>query len=398
MHTGKRERPVANREKARAASFTIVELMVAMALMIILTGIIVYIFGKTREIALYTEAQAQVFQNARYAMDLMGRDIASIIKTIDMEPFEDKEDPNTRIRNGHYDHGERDFHARGGPWEDRYDFSLTIHQGFYDDLQFDDIVHNADSIYMKTIASEKGRPTDAFVTYYLDETQEKRPILKRRFERFDRDKMEMQPDPARVEDVCYFVTDFKVEFYYIDYRNSPTKPRGPGTWLTPLEAQRRGILDPDGDPATFVFNYHYDDRIRERLDLNASGPGKLIVDASKGYQATFVTKQNFPFPQLVPGDKIFIYGQTPKIPPGNQIPWLSDQELTIAEITESTQQILFLERVIIQPTSEQPPPPILNCNYRVAFLPAAFRITLRVKDQRADAIRTIQRVFRVMGG
>ncbi len=103
------------RTPARPSSgFTIVELMVAMALMIILTGVIIFIFAKVRDVTLYTEAQAQVFGNARYAMDQIAQDISSMIKTIDMEPFQDDEDQNTRMRNSHKDPYETAYDPRGG--------------------------------------------------------------------------------------------------------------------------------------------------------------------------------------------------------------------------------------------------------------------------------------------
>lgn len=383
--------------------FTIVELMVAMALMVILTGVIIFIFAKSRDVTLYAEAQSQVFQNARYFMDLIAGDLANIIKTADMEPYEDTEQKNTRMYNGHFDRGEKTWDPLGGPHEDsqngRYDYSLTLNEGTYDEVRGDrEMVHSADRIYMKTVTADKGVPVEGFVTYYLDEVDQVRPILRRRFVRFDRVKRQFFPKPAREDDVCYFVTDFKIEFYHLDYRDSPKKRRGPGIWLTPKEASRMGILDPDARPATFVFNYHFDDRIQGEIDPNASGRGKILIDPNQGYRATFTTKKNFSFPQLVPGDKIFIYGIDKKIPPGNQIPWLVDQELTIAEISPTTRQVFFQENVVIGPQSNATPPASLSCSYRAAYLPAALRITIRVKDERADAIRTIQRVFRVMGG
>ncbi|MCZ6688029.1 MAG: prepilin-type N-terminal cleavage/methylation domain-containing protein [Planctomycetota bacterium] len=386
------------RTDARPSSgFTIVELMVAMALMIILTGVIIFIFAKVRDVTLYTEAQAQVFANARYAMDQIAQDFSGMIKTIDMEPFQDLEDQNTRMRNSHADPYEDKFDPLGGPHEERYDYSPTIREGYYTKtVRGHKIIHSADKIYFKTIATEKGRPVEGFVNYYLDEVDQERPILRRRFQWFDRERKVFLPDPARLDDVCYFVTDFKIEFYYVPYRGKSNERQGAGMWLSPIKAHERGIRDPDPRAETFVFNYHFDDRLRAGLDLEASGRGKLNVNPRDGYRATFTTTSKFPFPQLVPGDRIFIYEQVPKKPPG-QIPWIVDQELTIAEIGPSG-VIYFVERVIVKPEGNDTPPPVLSCNYRAGFLPSALRVTIQIKDHRAEAIRTISRVFRVMSG
>ena len=315
-----------------------------------------------------------------------------------MEPFKDLEDQNTRMRNSHADPYEDKYDPLGGPSEQRYDYSPTIHEGYYPKtVRGQEIMHSADTMYFKTIATEKGTPYEGWVTYYLDETDQERPILRRRFQRFDREGKVFVPDPARQDDVCYYVTDFKIEFFYVSYRGSSNAPRGPGMWLTPIKAHEMGIRDPDPEADTFVFNYHYDDRLRAGLDLGASGRGKLLVNARDGYRATFTTTSKFPFPQLVPGDRIFIFEQLPKKPPG-QIPWIVDQELTIAEISPTTGLIFFVERIIVKPQGNDTPPPVLSCNYRAGFLPAALRVTIQIKDHRADAIRTISRVFRVMSG
>jgi type II secretory pathway pseudopilin PulG len=389
---------MARGDPKRIRSFTIVELMVAMALMIILTAVIVIIFAKSRDVSLYSEAQAQVFQNARYAMDVMASDLASIIKTIDMEPFIDKIDPNTREKNGHYDIGEDYAKVLGGPYEERYDFSLTIHQGEYEMRhRGETLTHWADTIFMKTITTDKGRPVEGFVSYGLSETDQPRPVLRRRVEYYDRQARMMIPNPAREDDICFFVTDFRVEFYYVNYRDSAGKPRKPGIWLTPKAAHDMGILDPEPKAETYVFNYHYDGRLKGRIDMQASGRGKLLVNAADGNRVSFKTDRDFTFPQLVPGDRIYIYGAIPKKPPG-QMPWIFDSELTIGEISANSKQIYFQERVILEPMSNAPLPSAMTCNYRAGFLPAALRITIRVKDERADAIRTIQRVFWVRSG
>ena len=75
---------------APRGGFTLVELMVAMALMMILTGSVVFIFMQAQEIFLTVDARVQVYQYARYSFDQMERDLANIVHTRDMEFFNDQ--------------------------------------------------------------------------------------------------------------------------------------------------------------------------------------------------------------------------------------------------------------------------------------------------------------------
>ena len=390
------------RGRRTARAFTLVELLVAISLMLILTGVIVFVFAKTRDVSLDAEANAVVYYNARQAMDQIGRDITRAIKTVDLEPFEDKEDSATRMKNAHYDPSlnERVWPSARVPAMDistmDYIYSMMLFQGSYDEkVGADAIEHASDMVFLKTIASDYGKPREAFISYFLVDTDQKRPILKRRFQWFDREKQEFNPDPPREDDVCFFVTDFKIEFYYVDNRDYTGRPRKPGIWLTPEAADKLGIKDPHPDPSVYTFNYHYDERAK--IDRLASGQGQLIVRPQEGFEVTFKTKSDFLFPALSPGDRIYIYQARPNKPPG-QIPWVIDQDLTIAYIDVTTKRIFFEGRPTLEPTQQANPPSILDCNYRAPYLPPAIRITLRVRDHRADAIRTVQRVFRILGG
>src|SRR4051812_8260346 len=82
---------------SRRSGLTLIELLVAMALMTVLTGTIVFIFTQAQTIFTQVDAKVQVYQYARSAFDQMERDLANVVQTSDMDFYQDVN------KNGHYD-------------------------------------------------------------------------------------------------------------------------------------------------------------------------------------------------------------------------------------------------------------------------------------------------------
>lgn len=78
-------------------AMTLIELMVSLALGVILIGIMVQVWTTSQQIMSRTTDQIAVYQNLRNILDIIERDIANVVKTTDMEFFDDKSG------NGHYD-------------------------------------------------------------------------------------------------------------------------------------------------------------------------------------------------------------------------------------------------------------------------------------------------------
>src|SRR5437764_7376642 len=87
----------------RGRGLTLVELMVAMALMTVLTGTIIFIFSQAQSIYAHVDAKVKVYQYARTALDVMERDLANVVNSPDMDFFQDG---GNGTKNGHYDAGE----------------------------------------------------------------------------------------------------------------------------------------------------------------------------------------------------------------------------------------------------------------------------------------------------
>lgn len=66
--------------------FTLIELLVAVSLMLILMGAIVIIFSRSTQLFNLSEANMNIFQNARVAFDLMAKELASSRGNLQITP------------------------------------------------------------------------------------------------------------------------------------------------------------------------------------------------------------------------------------------------------------------------------------------------------------------------
>lgn len=83
----------------RRRAFTLVELLVAIALGTILIGVVVFVWMQSTRIFSSTVNNLESYQRLRTVLDLIERDLANTNRTIDMEPYLDTNG------NGHFDAG-----------------------------------------------------------------------------------------------------------------------------------------------------------------------------------------------------------------------------------------------------------------------------------------------------
>src|SRR5687768_69880 len=90
---------------------TLVELMIAIALMLVMTLQLQIVFGQSRQLYLAADALAQVYQNARGALDQIEKDLANAVLTDQMDFYNDNR--TAAIGVGHYNRGEENAFLRG---------------------------------------------------------------------------------------------------------------------------------------------------------------------------------------------------------------------------------------------------------------------------------------------
>jgi type II secretory pathway pseudopilin PulG len=404
----------------RRSGFTFVELLVAMTLMMILTGSVVFIFMQAQEIFLAVDARVQVYQYARYAFDQMERDLANVVHSQDMEFFNDQTGAAAGAV-GHFDPGEeipiRGTDNRIGDQlngDGIYNRSFTLRQPEpYQDA--DQRLHRRDSVYFKTVTVIDGKTQSALVEYALVDPDKERPRMVKRLWRVTgvdtsnpfAHRLEINGDDQAMpieQDLCLYAMDTKFEVFVKNRRRND-----PGAYY---EASQ--LIDPPrsvrpGNPRVFeampnsrgwgggniMIQTFYDENwkggINEDFGILEPGTDSLPV-------LFHTTAPNyFTFPMLKEGDTIFLRDARP----GTQ-PKIKAQEYTIKAFVRANTdpplpwdptlpkealRIQFEEKIDISQD--------VTCNYMATWIPSALRVTLRIKDAKSRENRTVSRVFKI---
>lgn len=392
---------------ARRVGFTLVELMVAMALMMILTGSVVFIFIQAQKIFSTVDARVQVYQYARYAFDQMERDFANVVKSYDMEFYDDLPPPGGR--QGRFDPGEEIPISGARDNAGIYNHSFTMRQP-EEYTGADGERYRNDSVYFKTVTVANGQTSAALIEYVLIDTERERPKLVKRLWSVTgvdataptRPKYQINGATGNlaqplVQDLCLYTIDARFELFvrnrrlhqvghFYDARTLVTPPRlNPGN-RQPFEPVRNDWQGPD-----FMIQTYYD----ARHDQTSIQPDVGLFDPNEN--RLFRTRQHFSFPMLKEGDRIYMWGANMPIPREYTIdsfrkpdgtPWTPEDPL-------NAMRIKFKEPPPDWPQAVPPTQP-LEVNWDTSWLPPAVRVTLRIKDAKSLETRSVQRVFKVL--
>ncbi len=342
---------------------TLIELLVAIALMIILTGSISYVFITSREVFSQSEATIQVYQNARNAFDIIEREVSIAVKTHDMDYFVD----DASTANGHFDSGEQCFGLNVNSPGDNptkpdknpsdYAYAMTIYGGEYQDPRYPARTHKSDMLYFKSLTTVGGKTRSALILYTIDKKDLRKPILKKYIlYRSDITGTGFAQDPPEGsgQDLCLYVTDIKIEYYFDNVLD--TKP--PQFYEVPTNAKK-------------IFCY-----------MGSGGQGSTDVNgvfSTTGFDDP--TSDNFG--QLSARDRIFLYGNPPA--------WQPIENCTdyIIDSMSTTGQLTFAKTGIPVPTGSS------NVSFRAGYLPPALRFTLKIMDTKGMHVRTIKRIVKI---
>jgi prepilin-type N-terminal cleavage/methylation domain-containing protein len=435
--TGKRARvfarPRSLGQGARRA-FTLVELMVAMALMTILTGSVVFIFMQAQEIFKNMSARVAVYQYARYAFDQMERDFANVVQTRDMEFFNDQPN-NPRGRRGHYDAflnehipirdtGNRHGDPINGDGTYNYAFTLRQPQPYTD---ADQRQHRWDSVYFKTVTVINQKTTSALIEYSIADSNRTRPKLVKKLWRVTsidntdpfaprlkiNDSDQALP---QVQDLCLYATDAKFEvFVKNNRRNDPGDYYDAEQLINPPRRAYQGL----GSPPVFqkhrnstgwaAPNFMVQTYYNERWNGLPQSDLGLLEPAANGLPTLFHTPGNFGFAMLSEGDKIYLEDADTQ---QSGTASIDNKEYTIKAFviagtnplepwtpTQPLQKlrIQFEETIDVSPPQGVTiPAQGLSVRWTAAWTPPALRATLRIKDEKSLELRTVSRIFKIL--
>lgn len=395
----------------RRGAFTLIELLVAMALMTILTGSVVFIFTQSQKIFLTVDAKVQVYQYARYAFDLMERDLANVIRSSDMEFYDDIPSlPGGRI--GRFDSGEEIPIRRAEDSDAFYNHSFTIRQPKLYKGITDQVDYRHDSIYFKTVTVVGNNTAAALVEYSMVDVDRERPKLVKKTWRVtgvdatNPTRLRYQINDTRgdqaqpiIQDLCLYTVEARFELLLRNKRKGSTgeyydcsQMITPPTPNPPFEAYKNDALLP-GDLATATY-YHMGHNVAR------TQPDMGVLDPSEGGPnggGLFHTEDFFTFPMLTEGDRIYVWGSgSPRDytiekfckPDGTAWNPFTDQP--------STLRLKFKEPIDWPSSGGVPTTSAVRVQWDAAYLPPALRATLRIKDGKSFETRSVQRVFKIL--
>jgi len=412
-------------ERLGRAGFTLVELLVAVTLMVILTGTITFVFLRAQQIFTRVDARVQVYQYARHAFDQMERDLANTIATRNMEFFNDRKMIGGGTK-GEYDANEeipirgtanRDGDPSGG---DRlYNHAFTLRQP--DRYRGEkDALHRRDSIYFKTVTVANGETTAALIEYAMIDHDKPRPKMIKRTWRVTGVDMSNQLAPRfqvngndralPVEsDLCLYCTDAVFEIFVQNRRRGDAgdfyacedlvAEDSNGEGGPPQGAHGGPVFEPLKDywrGSHRMMQCYYDP---DHDDGNSQADWGLLEKDEDGDYSVFRTQRGFTFPMLTEGDTIFLY------PPNASSPLQKGQVMRIKDFVRSggapwtsdaprsELRIRFDEKVEIPAATSGD----IEVGYRAGWVPPAVRVSLRIKDAKSRELRSVSRIFKILG-
>jgi prepilin-type N-terminal cleavage/methylation domain-containing protein len=391
---------------------TLVELMIAIALMLIMTLQLQLIFNQSRKLYLGADAMAQVYSNARAALDQIEKDVSNAIKTDQMEYFADRRTAVAGV--GHYDTlpggagSEFLTQLRGkfvsGP---NYIYGMAFKQPEVyhpkDKSKVgDDYRH--DAMYFKTFTMVDGQPREALVEYSLylgiggARDPRPRPILQRIVTAPEIDsatgapKVDAAGNPVLVrhppQDMCYYVQEFRVELFLRDRREksagrfySPKETLESSPAINdPFPPKLKNIATGAGQTVAIQCLDGKPEAQQNEAGLLSDADGKLYLQNGDRMSRTR------------PGDKLYLMS----LPIGAFVYAHADRYLTVKEIKYADSKTIISfeeEEKIKQDIAGKGMVPV---QYRSGWLPEAIRVQMKIKDQRSQEIRTLTRIFQLL--
>lgn len=371
--------------KRRNKAFTLVELLVAVTLMLILSGSIFFIFNTAREITKDGEQAIFILQNVRNAVETMSRDLATTKRTHDMEFWKDQGTPP----NGHFDPGESpvsgQFDFPGIPLSTKlknYNASMTVVGGAYEDERHPERIEKlrCDALYFRGAIEMDKEIRECLIVYMLEVPDERlpdvnslspkspaHPVLKRYT--FFKDKTGLYKRNS--EDLCSYVKSFKVEYYFDDLEDDY-----PMEWWGP---------EP-GKAKEFVYRGLGELTKNGQFRVKSGDFNPPSAPPPTGAPADY-------FSQIGEGDPIYLYKENLK-------EWTPahNKDYVVTSILREKNQF----PLITFKASDPPPQPdddkesrVQGIFFRAGYLPPAIRITLIIADETGKQTKTFKKTFRL---
>ncbi len=446
-------------ERGRGAreGFTLIELMVALALSAILSIMIMMISTGAQETYTATLRKVEIYNRFRLALNTLTEDFAAWIPTQEMEFYTDGKGGAGR-RNFHFESGEQvpdtsDSYGPGvvnggTPGYDEYAHIVQLHYLSNEIEQYNRgdpsyKRHDAYQVYFRTMTYIEGQNREANVEYMLVDPGRPKSEWKNglpppprkygdgsgqelgrekirdlalykvvRFFRIDEDlitKPHLYPVERRVVEVATNVTDFRVE--YLSENPFGRSSKNPPMFRTPEEdysnkfgelavRAKKGKTPRNGAKYTKVFGYGsvmLDRKFPKATAESAVWGDDKLRNSTKKPQPVrvgFRGSSVINFGEIVPGDRVYIFTDTER--GGRKAGGNVAGRLAAfpsGDYTVKTNLNGMLEFVEDIDCSLWNGKDQSGILYKVAFMPTSLRITLRMVDDEGLNPKTMQQVI-----
>lgn len=420
--------------------FTLVELLVALALAAVISVSIMFISTQAREAYDATVKRVDVYNRFRLLMQTLENELEQWIPTGEMDYYTDGRGQGARL-NQHYDPGEEqpDRSDENGPGVidggvfGKYDeFAYIIERQYRsrEKLQTEVKLHDAYQLFFRTTLYVEGGPRLANIEYLLASPDAKwedgKPTIPDEVDQADIPNLALYkiiryqditprvilrqeeiPVTRKIIEMATNITDFRVE-YTVENRFARSGAAYPGfrtpraDYEKPVELATKPTRSLQlGATGAYKKTFGYGS-----VDLQVSFSRATAFPAKGGDQGLTRATEHSPvrfgfsgdtkvtFGALVPGDRMFVFTAA------------SRGEASAAGGTGNTSQLIrfpsgdytvktnlrglleFEEDIDSSSWNDEPQNNIL---YKAAFLPSAVRITLRIVDDRGENPKTMQR-------
>jgi prepilin-type N-terminal cleavage/methylation domain-containing protein len=438
---------------ATRAGFTLVELMVALALAAVISIAIMVISSQAQQTYNTMVRKVDVYNKFRYAILSIERDFQSWISTSNLEFFMDGRGAGSR-RNENWDPGEEvpdppgKYMVVDGGQKGYEEFAYILERhyvGYEDKMNTERKIHDAYQAYFRTRTFIDGRVREANVEYMLvdpttvegqgAEDRQKVPLPPTevkfddmqglslykiiRYHDFQYSELAKQslnfPIVKKVVEVCTNITDFRIE-YTADNRYDPKVTSGFKTPKEDFDAPVEKAVRPQpvteamvagipGYRKTFGYGtFRIPNNFPRASAFRAVFGDRLPRADHRPVQFGWERNPDICFAELTPGDKIFIFTEASRgggMGTGG-VAGISSYliQFPVGNYTVKTNvagKLQFIEDIDSTTWQREMIPGIY---YKAPFIPQAIRITMRVIDETDSADRqakTLQRVVWIRG-
>lgn len=216
----------------KTRGFTLIELLVAVALLVILTGVVVFVFSRAVRIFIVADARAQIYQNIRAGVDMMRRDLMTSEALVRADGTTSNQQ-RVRFENATYTNAK---------WNTKYPADII-------------------QVWNLKSALANGTSGSVYAKYWLDHAANPEvPILKRRTLPVNTTAGSSwmtsndPTDPAEVrEELMQYVVGFDVELYYTNYMASGATISPDPHWNLAGDADDAALMEDGVYPVNNAF-------------------------------------------------------------------------------------------------------------------------------------------------